>query len=361
MHPKADRSAQNRPVVRGRARALAPVRGWLLIFVSGALAIGLAPVAAQAVPLVPSGLHVGVYANVTDPATLAVAPSGVVYVGVGGVTAGRINQVGIGGSPVVPFGGVITDPDALLFDADGALTGTAGSVLVGGWVDPTPTQGQISFIEPGETTSPLFGPTSSFLNPTQFARDSTGRLLFSDSSLSKVFQSAAGAFPSELIQQPFASPGGINGVAVDPLDRIFVSNTSTGDISIYDSAGLELVESFVNIPGATHLMFGPQNARWNGDLFIFNQSGDVFRVDSGGSLTTFATGFVKAVAGEFSPDGETMYVSDATANRIYAVPEASTGLMLALGLWLAAMVSAASRRPVSAVASRGGSGFSSLA
>jgi hypothetical protein len=91
------------------------------------------------------GFTVSTYATVTDPVNLSFDPSGVLYVGRdnygsggGYIDAVKIHRIGVGGSPVVEYGAsAIYDPDAVLFDAAGSLSGTPGSVLVSGQTPPS--------------------------------------------------------------------------------------------------------------------------------------------------------------------------------------------------------------------------------
>ena len=55
------------------------------------------------------------------------------------------------------------DPDTVLFDETGSISGTPGAVLVGGYVGGG-SLGQISIIFPDETVGTLLGPSDQLGN-----------------------------------------------------------------------------------------------------------------------------------------------------------------------------------------------------
>ncbi len=86
------------------------------------------------------GASVERYATVDWPAWLSFdRGAGVLFAGVETGPAARVWRIAAGGSPVNEYGAVpIQDPDAVLHDAAGLLTGVPGSVLVGGRGGGTP-------------------------------------------------------------------------------------------------------------------------------------------------------------------------------------------------------------------------------
>src|SRR5262249_2501508 len=136
------------------------------------------------------GFTVSVYAFVTDPVRLSFDPSGVLYVGRDNSGSGgtntdsrKIHRVGPGGSPVGEYGATaLPDPDAVQFDASGAISGVPGSVLVGG-EDPANSRSIISAIRPDQSIVTLFASphsTATFRNPQDFVIDRTGRMPFAN-------------------------------------------------------------------------------------------------------------------------------------------------------------------------------------
>ena len=172
---------------------------WIIIFVvtAGTFGMGMSTVLGN--PTV-SNLQVETYAVLERPVTLSFGSQGELYVGTDGgcgCTPGcgaltPIFRIGADGSSVVDYGGPIPDPDAVLFDGDGTFS-DPGSVLVGGVVVQLPGfPGQITAIRPDESVVPIFGPTFDFANVDDMVFDSTGRMLFTNASIQKVFAATSG-------------------------------------------------------------------------------------------------------------------------------------------------------------------------
>ncbi|MBI1926739.1 PEP-CTERM sorting domain-containing protein [Candidatus Poribacteria bacterium] len=291
-----------------------------------------------AAPIVP-GFTVTPYATVPVPAILSFDPSGVLYVGLddNAPSGAKIRRVGVGGSPVVEYGASGRfDPDTVLFDAVGAISGTPGTVLVGGYTSDAFTSGLISMIRPDQSVANLFGPTATFFNPSDMTFDGTGRFLFTDSDARKrsVFVSTGG-FPSTL----FTLPGTARpfAVAIDAANRIFTS-ADDGTLRIHDTAGNLVNGSFATglgtIPG---LAFGT-GAAFGTDLYAIDfSSGNLLRFDMFGNATVFGQGFTSGEDLAFGPDGA-LYVSERNTNRILritpaaVIPEPGTLTLLGIGI-----------------------------
>jgi len=123
------------------------------------LAVALLLVASARGDAVVLGYSVQVYASVTDPVRLAFDPSGNLFVGRDKVGSGspsngdpvKIHRVAPGGSPVVEYGNAeISDPDSVIFDESGMISGVAGTVLVGGSGEPYGNGQQLVAIHPDE-------------------------------------------------------------------------------------------------------------------------------------------------------------------------------------------------------------------
>ena len=162
-----------------------------------ALALTLPLAGAKAQPQVPGAVTV-IYASVPDPYLISFGADGALYVGRDNYGTGgpneepfKIRRVGPGGSPVAEFGdAAIPDPDAVIVDRTGTVSGLAGAVLVGGMTGPH--TGQISRVAPDGTVSVLFGPSNLYLNPNGFAFDALGRLLFTEWSQGRVYRTDGG-------------------------------------------------------------------------------------------------------------------------------------------------------------------------
>ncbi|MCX6925353.1 MAG: hypothetical protein NT154_19405, partial [Verrucomicrobia bacterium] len=183
-----------------------------------ALTLPLAGVMAQ--PVVPSATTTK-YATVLGPRELSFGADGALYTGCdlsgtgggGPADAVKIHRIGPGGSPVTEYGNVaIPDPDAVIVDRTGAISGIAGAVLVGG--QTSPGIGQVARVALDGTVTALFGPSSLYNNPSAFAYDSLGRLLFTESAQGRIYRCDGGA-PVLLFNL-----GDAYSIAVDATNRI---------------------------------------------------------------------------------------------------------------------------------------------
>lgn len=268
----------------------------------------------QAEPSVP-GTLARVYASVADPVHLAFSTNGVLFLGRdasgsggGNADAAKIHRVGQGGAPVSEFGDeAIWDPDALIVDESGAVSGVAGSVLVGGVYDNTDS-GYIRRISPDGSVSTLFGPTDSFGNPSDFDFDADGRLLFVDYSSQNVMVTT-GNFPTVFASMNPLSP---SVVCVDSINRVWVSGTSP-NVRIFGSDG-SLVNAGVLASPASPLARGP-GGFWGTDMYAVNGEGELLRIDPAGHSTVVGSGFdLTGIDLDFH--GDALYVADFNNDRV---------------------------------------------
>jgi len=117
------------------------------------------------------------YARITNAVGLAFAPDGTLFVGNDNGElpfadpASRIRRIGIGGAPVEDYSlDILPDPDALAFDVSGGISGTPGSVLVGGFY--VNTASAITAILPNHQLRIVFWYYSCLLQPKQTSRGS---------------------------------------------------------------------------------------------------------------------------------------------------------------------------------------------
>lgn len=301
---------------------------------------------AVAAPIVP-GFTVEHYADVTDPAEMTFDPAtGTMYVGrdrsgSGGTAADpvKIHVVAPGGAPVAEFGDTdIPDPDSVLFDADGAISGVAGSVLVAGREGD---EGALRAIHPDQTTSLLFHVGSGLVNPNSLKFDSTGRVVIADNLGEVAF--TTGGNPTILYDL-----GGRNGtIAIDTNDDIYTDGPD-GVIRIHAADGSLVNANFYTDPdpaeGGFQLEFGPGDALWGDSLYgISRDSGELIRFADDGTPTVIGTGFggdgVTAVSDlEFGPDGA-LYVSFFSDDEIVRiVPEPASVALLGISVGLAGLL-----------------------
>jgi hypothetical protein len=291
---------------------------------SSLLAVSVGAIAASqgiAEPVVP-GFTVETYAtNVIDPVRLSFDPSGVLYVGRDNPSR-RIYRIGVGGASVEEYGNqAFRDPDAVLFDVAGSISGTPGSVLVGGWSE-IEGQGEIDAVLPDESVVTLFGPTPLFLNPTDMAFDSTGRFVFADFDGQQVLVSS-GSFPATL----FTAPANLRTIAIDSLDQIYTSATD-GIIRIHSADGALVNDAFATGLGPdAAITVGQGGPVWGTDVYAL-ANGELLRFDELGNPTVLGTGFGTVWDLAFGPDNG-LYLSDFDGQRILRViPEPATVVLL---------------------------------
>lgn len=142
---------------------------------SGQSAVAGSPGAQQKVcgcsslPTLAHGYHVEVYAHVDQPEKLSFSRDGSLYVGNG---TDQIHKIGPGGHPVIAFGPPQLDPDAVLADDDGRISGHRHSVLVGGDII-------LAAIYRNQQSAVIFF-NSGFEDVDDMKFDRNGRLLFAD-------------------------------------------------------------------------------------------------------------------------------------------------------------------------------------
>lgn len=296
----------------------------------GAAAIALVAALSQAAaaPAVP-GFTVTSYAVVPAHNRISFGSDGSLFIGntdnaLGGAS---LHRVAPGGGLVGSYGPAIFDPDAVLFDASGAVSGVPGSVLVGG--------NAITAIRPDQSAVVLFSGAAGFNNVGDLAFDRNGRLLFTDNGNGDPGRRAVLAVEGGVLSQLFIEVGGQapDSIAISASNQIYTSR-SDGGISIHAADG-----SLVNASFITALNPSPAIAFASGGAFgdqlhaLDAVTGVLWRFDAAGQGTVVGTGFSpNSTEIAFGPDGA-LYVGDFDNHlilRVAAVPEpGSWGLMLA--------------------------------
>jgi hypothetical protein len=273
-----------------------------------------------ALPTVP-GADTTVHAHVTDPARLAFAPDGTLFVGRDNSGSGgdwddavKIHRIGPGGSPVEEYGSsAITDPDAVIYDANGSASGIAGAVLVAGH-ELNSAYGKVVAIRPDQSITNLYGPTLFTFNPNVFTYDLTGRLLFSDDEGGKVWTMTNGA-PTVLLNL-----AGALHLAADRLNRIVLGVSGTRILRLHTPEGALITNVFASVATNSPLARGP-GGFWGTGIFCVNTNGDLLSLDTSGVATKFGTDFGAPWGMAFGPDGA-LYVSEFNSDLIWRIAPA---------------------------------------
>ena len=281
--------------------------GWAIsALVLGAF-VAASPLRAVAEPAMP-GFEITTYANLTGPESLVFDAAGNLYCGQGipGGNGGEsvpIPRIAPGGSSVTAYGPAIPDPDGVLVDADGSISGISGALLVCG--DPGNGQGQIVAIRPDQTLATVSAASPVMENPNFMARGRDG-VLITDSSTQKVYVFTPPGPPTIFINSPSVPLH----IVVDPTNRVFVSH-GDGTVRIWDADG-----NVVDAAFGTGLGNGPPIALARGgdfgtDLYALHQeTGELVRIAPDRTATVVGTGFPSSAGGmTFGPDGA-LYVAD---------------------------------------------------
>lgn len=267
--------------------------------------------AARALPTVCAGFSVAVYAHVDEPMKLSFGPDGALYAGRQG--GNRIHRIAPGGLAVAEFGPPMSDPDAVLVDAAGVISGVANSVLVGGG-------GILAAIFQDQTARVIFN--SGFADVDDMKFDASGRLVFSDDAPQVLV--SRGSPPTVL----FATPSRPGSIAIDDDKRIFIA-LGDGTIRIYNADGTVADSAFASgLAGLdTYLAFGPPGGGFGKDLYVLSGR-ELLRFDKKGKATVIGSGFnVGPSSGTgfvFGPD-RALYVSEYDQNRILKIARGRGG------------------------------------
>jgi len=215
---------------------------------------------------------------------------------------------------------LVRDPDAVLFDAVGDVSGTPGSVLVAGGP-------RIYAIRPDETTITLFDSSYGFQNVNGLAFDNSGRLIIVDDG--KAFRADNGSLTT------LFTTGDIGEIAIDAMDNIYARSGNA--IIVFDSEGNVIDPYLFGAHAHTEVLFGP-GGKWGTDLYIGDRvwpGGPLLQRQPGGEFTEVGTGFLTYAKMVFGPD-RNLYVSDHTNHqilRISPIPAPSTIIgLLSMGL-----------------------------
>jgi hypothetical protein len=264
----------------------------------------------QALPTVSKGFKISVYASVPEPMKLSFAPDGTLYVGRQPGT--RIHRIPPGGGTASEFGGDQSDPDAVLVDTIGKISGVPNSVLVGG-------DSILAAIFPNQVSSILF--SSGFADVDDMKFDRNGRLIFSDDN-PQVLSLTGNAQTGDSPQVLFTTPSRPGSIAINDNNQIFVA-LADGTIRIYNANGTPAGTFASGLAAGldTYLDFGPGEGGFGQALYVLSGS-NLLRINMQGNITTIGSGFSTGPSSGtgfvFGPD-KALYVSDYTNNRVLKI------------------------------------------
>jgi len=286
-------------------------------------AFAAAPALAGAsLPTVP-GASVTLYATVTDPTTLSFALAGELFVGRdasgsggGNGDAVKIHRIGPGGSPVAEYGEAgIDDPDGVLFDESGVVSGTVGSVLVAGQVFGM-AQGRISAVLPDENIVEVVPPTATFSNPGNMAFIQFDHLAIADASDLALFQLFAGGSPSLLVDTAPAAPVDVE---VSAATNLVYARFTDGTVRVFGTDGSVVDAAFGTGLGANGALALSPSADWGSGAYVVDGSGNLVRIEASGQApVVVGSGFANTSDLEFGPDGA-LYASELANDRVVRI------------------------------------------
>jgi glucose/arabinose dehydrogenase len=261
----------------------------------------------SSLPMVVNGYRIGVYAQLDHPEKLSFSRDGSLYVGSDG-SPDRIRKIGPGGQPVTEFGPPQRDPDAVLADDDGRISGHRDSVLVGG-IDT------LAAIYKDQQSAVIFY-NSGFADVDDMKFDRNGRLVFADDR--PLVWVSTGGPPSVL----FSTPVEASSLAIDDDNRIFIA-LGDGTIRIYEQNGTPAGIFASGLDNGLNLYLAFGDGRGGFGRFLYALSGStLLRFTPNGRATVIGTGFnfrqPSGIGMVFGPD-HALYISDYDGGRILRI------------------------------------------
>lgn len=265
-------------------------------------------------PKVAEGYRIEVYARVDQPMKLSFSRDGTLYVGRQLQSSDRIHKIGPGGHPVVEFGPAQLDPDAVVADDDGRISGHRHSVLVGG-------DKLISAIYKNQQSAVIFY-NAGFVDVDDMKFDRNGRLLFADDN--PLIWASTGGPPTVLV----TTPSRASSLAIDDDNRIFVA-LADGTIRIYKPDGTPAGVFASGLDSGLNLYLAIGEGRGGFGRFVYVLSGStLLRFGRDGKATVIGSGFnIGPASGTgmvFGPD-HALYISDYMQNRVLRISRRGRG------------------------------------
>lgn len=295
-----------------------------------------------ATPNVPGAITT-TYATPTHPKEIDFSSGGTMFTGreeCGGCTTDSTNiwRIGIGGSPVQQIGTPIQDPDSVVVDRSGTISGTPGTVLVGGYANSG--AGVVKMImqsgPQSNQVSILLPPTNTLRNPTGLTFDRFGRLLVADGGgFTNPSYPDTGNWGmisnGSFIKLNTNGPARPNHLAMDISNRIVVAAENERNLWLFSSNGMFISSNFVSgVQSGSQAgcqLASANGGFWGTSIYVINGTGNLLKLDLAGHTNMVGTGFDNATGLKFGDDGS-LYLSEYANNRILRITPAAPLLAL---------------------------------
>ena len=296
-------------------RSLNITIGARVLALMAAGALGAVPAAAQ--PIVPGYVveQFGTLPAGYKPYTMSRDAAGWLYFGSdNNNTAGvQLMRLGTGGGAAVPFGLTpIYDPDGVIIDASGQVSGSPGALLVmsssfaGG-------EGVLRKVLQNGEVSIVVSATGVLNNGDAMAFDSLNRL-YVNVSPNRTIVRCTGAVPAVFISTPANVATGV--VALDDQDRLLVA-CSDGAVRRYTTAGVQ--DTTISVGAGATTVAWAGSSPWGPAAYgVDSPNGVLKRIDASGATQTVGTNFGVVYAIVFSPDGD-LYAANYDTGIVYRV------------------------------------------
>lgn len=296
--------------------------GWSKIVVGGALVAAAGAV--QASPVMP-GFVIEQVVRADNTDKVHVGQTGSLYLGQRGPGGGIVelhplmldNAQRSGLSPL--GNSPIPDPNAIIVDIFGGVSGEAGNVLVGG------SDGIYSIAADGSVTH-LYQISSSVRNPVDFAFDASNRVVFTDWNQGRIRAINSDGSISTIAQ----TVGRSMNIAFN-TDGSFVATDDQGNLNFFSATG---ARTQVLAGNWTSVFFGNGSSAWGTGLYaVDTATGNLVSFD-GLNQTVVGTGFLGAFGdATWSPDGS-IYITGDGSTRVFRIgePIPAPGALAMLGL-----------------------------
>lgn len=267
-----------------------------------------------AAPSIPGiGIHpYGDFPSGSLPVSLTRGADGSLYAGSNdNAAAGAfVRRIPPGGGTSVPFAtSSIYDPDGVLFDATGAFSGVANSVLVAcsGLIGST---GVINALRPDGSQFQVVGPLPALDNNDAMAFNSQKILhvnVFPNHNIVRF----SGHTPVVAVTLPDSAGGSV--IAFDDLDRLWVA---CADAAVRRYGTNDILQATIGPAADPTVAFCPGGAMPKGVYVLDNQSHILSHINGADQLVPVGTGFPRAYGITFDPAGN-LYVAGYETGEVF--------------------------------------------